>query len=414
MMQKRDGKPDGNGQSFRGVLRGLQEEIWRLNSVEQSPGVLAELKKSLVECMGSFHSCMVYVVEGEDEIPLVRYHDLTALGEWSAIGDRGERDVVQRTWQEGTTIFKWEECQEREKLAERCGHRVQSMLEVVHSHGILGLYSEEQVAFDKGDIERLEQVALILSMLFHRLEDLENLQAKERQLRQVQRLQLVGQLTAEVAHEINNPLSVVIGECELLLDGQLERDILESIHSISKAGRQAESVSKRLLDFVRGNKAEKESINFNRLVQETLGLLRRMLQKGNIQLEIDLEGNLPWMEAHSGQVQQVVLNLVQNSRDALEGYRTQGLIRVKTHLNQGNIVLSVEDNGPGIPETIQERIFEPFFTTKENGKGTGLGLSVCAGIAKEHGGELRMEPRLLGTCMIFELPVKQRELMSSN
>ena len=237
----------------------------------------------------------------------------------------------------------------------------------------LGLYSEEQAAFDKGDIERLEQVALILSMLFHRLEDLENLQAKERQLRQVQRLQLVGQLTAEVAHEINNPLSVVIGECELLLDGSLEPEMLDSIRAISKAGKQVQAVSTRLLDFVRGNKIEKESINFNRLVQETLVLLRRMLQKANIQLEVDLEGNLPWMEAHTGQVQQVVLNLVQNSRDALEGYRTEGLIRVKTHLSQGNIVLSVEDNGPGISKEIQERIFEPFFTTKENGKGTGLG-----------------------------------------
>jgi len=413
-MQKRDGKKDGNSESFRGVLRELQEEIWRFNSVEQSPAVLAELKKSLVECMGDFHSCIVYIVEGKGEESLVRYHDLTAMGEWSVIGDRKEKEEVRRTWQEGVTIFKWEGFQEREKLVERCGHRVQSMLEVVHSHGVLGLYSEEQAAFDKGDIERLEQVALILSMLFHRLEDLENLQAKERQLRQVQRLQLVGQLTAEVAHEINNPLSVVIGECELLLDGSLEPEMLDSIRAISKAGKQVQAVSNRLLDFVRGNKIEKESINFNRLVQETLVLLRRMLQKANIQLEVDLEGNLPWMEAHTGQVQQVVLNLVQNSRDALEGYRTEGLIRVKTHLSQGNIVLSVEDNGPGISKEIQERIFEPFFTTKENGKGTGLGLSVCAGIAKEHGGELRIEPRVLGTSMIFELPVRKKGIMSPN
>jgi signal transduction histidine kinase len=413
-MQNRDGNQGGSNDSFRDVLRGLQEEIWRINSVEQSPGVLAELKKSLGECMGDFHSCLIYVVEGVDETSSVRYHDLTALGEWRIILGKEEKEGVQRIWQEGTTIFKWEGCQEREKLAERCGHRVHSMLEVVHSHGIIGLYSEDQAAFDKGDIERLEQVALVLSMLFHRLEDLENLQAKERQLRQVQRLQLVGQLTAEVAHEINNPLSVVIGECELLLDGSLDPEIQDGIRAISKAGRQVQSVSNRLLDFVRGNKAEKESINVNRLVQETLVLLRRMLQKGNIQLEVDMEGNLPWMDAHSGQVQQVVLNLVQNSRDALEGYRTQGLIRVKTHQNQGNIVLSVEDNGPGIPEKIQERIFEPFFTTKENGKGTGLGLSVCAGIAKEHGGELRVEPRILGTRMVLELPVRQRRIVSSN
>ena len=221
-------------------------------------------------------------------------------------------------------------------------------------------------------------------------------------------------MTAEVAHEINNPLTVVIGECDLLLDGTLEPDLQESICAISKAGLQAQAVGNRLLDFVRGHKSEKEWINFNRLVLETLELMRRMLKKENVVLEQELARNLPWIEAHAGQVQQVVLNLIQNSRDALNGYRVQGVIKVRTYGRDNRVVLEVEDNGPGIPEDIQERIFEPFFSTKTNGQGTGLGLSICAGITKEHGGELRLEKRLMGTCMVLEFPVRQYPMMSSN
>jgi signal transduction histidine kinase len=221
-------------------------------------------------------------------------------------------------------------------------------------------------------------------------------------------------LAVEVAHEINNPLTVVIGECDLLLEEGLEPMLRESVTAINKAALQVQTVSNRLLEFVRGHQVEKEWLNLNRLVDDALGLLRRMLRKEGVDLQEELSRNLPWTQAHAGQIQQVVLNLVQNSRDALRGYRLQGIIKVRTSQRQDRLVLEVEDNGPGIPDKIRERIFEPFFTTKEGGKGTGLGLSVCAGIAREHGGELRLDPRVLGTCMVLELPIRQAGRTATN
>ena len=417
-MGNQDNNQDNNGHTGSLVKR-LYQAVWQLESAEQSPGVLFEVREGIERLGIDFQGCSIFLIEQRETVLSVRYHDLSVYGRWREMREEDGKEELVRIWEEGETVSGWKmeqeaELQDGEHPTRPCRRDMRGVLEVPFSHGVLGVYSDKPGAFDDEDAENLEQVALILSALYHRLGDLERLNTKERQLRQVQRLQLVGQLTAEVAHEINNPLTVVIGECDLLLDGTLEPDLQESICAISKAGLQAQAVGNRLLDFVRGHKSEKEWINFNRLVLETLELMRRMLKKENVVLEQELARNLPWIEAHAGQVQQVVLNLIQNSRDALNGYRVQGVIKVRTYGRDNRVVLEVEDNGPGIPEDIQKRIFEPFFSTKTNGQGTGLGLSICAGIAKEHGGELRLEKRLMGTCMVLEFPVRQYPMMSSN
>lgn len=417
-MGNQDNNQDNNGHTGSLVKR-LYQAVWQLESAEQSPGVLFEVREGIERLGIDFQGCSIFLIEQRETVLSVRYHDLSVYGRWREMREEDGKEELVRIWEEGETVSGWKmeqeaELQDGEHPTRPCRRDMRGVLEVPFSHGVLGVYSDKPGAFDDEDAENLEQVALILSALYHRLGDLERLNTKERQLRQVQRLQLVGQLTAEVAHEINNPLTVVIGECDLLLDGTLEPDLQESICAISKAGLQAQAVGNRLLDFVRGHKSEKEWINFNRLVLETLELMRRMLKKENVVLEQELARNLPWIEAHAGQVQQVVLNLIQNSRDALNGYRVQGVIKVRTYGRDNRVVLEVEDNGPGIPEDIQERIFEPFFSTKTNGQGTGLGLSICAGITKEHGGELRLEKRLMGTCMVLEFPVRQYPMMSSN
>ena len=417
-MGNQDNNQDNNGHTGSLVKR-LYQAVWQLESAEQSPGVLFEVREGIERLGIDFQGCSIFLIEQRETVLSVRYHDLSVYGRWREMREEDGKEELVRIWEEGETVSGWKmeqeaELQDGEHPTRPCRCDMRGVLEVPFSHGVLGVYSDKPGAFDDEDAENLEQVALILSALYHRLGDLERLNTKERQLRQVQRLQLVGQLTAEVAHEINNPLTVVIGECDLLLDGTLEPDLQESICAISKAGLQAQAVGNRLLDFVRGHKSEKEWINFNRLVLETLELMRRMLKKENVVLEQELARNLPWIEAHAGQVQQVVLNLIQNSRDALNGYRVQGVIKVRTYGRDNRVVLEVEDNGPGIPEDIQERIFEPFFSTKTNGQGTGLGLSICAGITKEHGGELRLEKRLMGTCMVLEFPVRQYPMMSSN
>lgn len=143
-------------------------------------------------------------------------------------------------------------------------------------------------------------------------------------------------------------------------------------------------------------------------------MARRTLQNEQIEIAEDMEPNLPWVEAHPGQIQQIVLNLIQNSRDAIRQIDGVGRVVLRTSIRQGWVTLQVEDNGPGIPEEIWSDIFEPFFTTKEGDQGTGLGLSVCAGIARDHDGRLLVEKSDRGACMALELPLKQSAVLASN
>ena len=416
-MKERDENKDPG--VWEWTLCRLRQTVWNMGSIKQTGQVLEEFESALKEAGLDLGYCGVYSVDRSGTHPVVRYHAMKEKDEWCGVTDGQEKEWVLKCWGEKETLC-WSgvemEGEATAVLAGRCGRPGYSGIVVPFSHGLFCAHRERREPFAPEEVDFVQQVVMILSTLFHRLEDLERLRATEQQLRLAQRLQLVGQLISEVAHDINNPLIGVISGCDILLaDGEsMDPYIREEIDAIRRAGLQARTVSERLLEFVRGQKVDKEVINLNRVVQESLELMRRLLEKEQIELEEDLGRNLPWIEAHPGQIQQVVLNLVQNSRDALRGFRVQGRIQVRTRERQGWVMLEVEDNGPGIPKEIQGRIFEPFFTTKESGKGTGLGLSVCLGIAREHGGRLRRVPRLMGTCMVLELPVKRSAGMMSN
>ena len=127
-----------------------------------------------------------------------------------------------------------------------------------------------------------------------------------------------------------------------------------------------------------------------------------------------LTPNLPYIKAHTGQLQQVVLNLIQNSREAIKQVRGAGRIALRLSTRQGWIVLEIEDNGPGIPEEIRADIFAPFFTTKASNQHSGLGLSICAGIAREHHGRLFVADCVQGTCVVLELPINPHAALVDN
>jgi signal transduction histidine kinase len=167
---------------------------------------------------------------------------------------------------------------------------------------------------------------------------------------------------------------------------------------------QARTVSSRLLGLARTQAAEREPVDLNGLVRDVLCLLRRQLGRQEIELVEELEAGLPAVLGHASQLQQVILNLVQNSQEAIRSSRRTGRIWVRTRGQGGQVVLEVEDDGPGVPAPIRDRVFEPFFTTKSGAQGTGLGLSVCQQVARSHGGQLRLAPRAWGACMVVELP----------
>jgi PAS domain S-box-containing protein len=222
----------------------------------------------------------------------------------------------------------------------------------------------------------------------------------EEQLRQAQKMEAIGQLAGGVAHDFNNLLTVINGFSEVLLEqaapGTSMRDDLTAIRD---AGARAEALTSQLLAFSRRSIIELRTLQLNDVIQRLTRLLQRLIGE-NIRVSTVLDRNLSPIDADPGQVEQVIMNLVVNARDAMPAggrltITTQDVVldgHDAVELAPGRYVeLSVRDTGEGIAEGVRERIFEPFFTTKGPGRGTGLGLSTVYGIAKQSGGDVRVE-----------------------
>jgi two-component system NtrC family sensor kinase len=229
------------------------------------------------------------------------------------------------------------------------------------------------------------------------------------------KLASLGELAAGVAHEINNPVAIMVEEAGWMQDlmsedkelfaqapnrGEYER----ALSQIQVQGRRCKEITHKLLGFARRSEAPSQPVQINDLVSEVLSLLERPASYANVTLMSQLEPGLPLVAASPAELQQVLLNLVNNAIDAME--KTSGEIWVRTTSEAGlGIVLSVQDNGPGIPPAVLPRIFDPFFTTKLVGKGTGLGLSICYGIVDRLGGRLEVQSTSgQGTIFQMHLP----------
>jgi two-component system NtrC family sensor kinase len=244
-------------------------------------------------------------------------------------------------------------------------------------------------------------------------ERLRELQETQAQLLQAGKLSAVGQLVSGVAHELNNPLSVVIGYGQLLLSRGVPEDARRPIELIiSQGGRMAKIVQSLLL-FSRQRKPERRALDLRPVIQQVLSLRDTQLAVSSIRLETEFGDDVPRVEGDPHQLQQVVLNLILNAEQAVlgsgvGGRRTGDCIRVTTGTRsegeQTWVVAQVTDNGPGIPAAVLPRIFEPFFTTKRVGEGTGLGLSVSYGIIEQHGGRLSVESGPGRTVFTLALP----------
>jgi len=215
-----------------------------------------------------------------------------------------------------------------------------------------------------------------------------------------------------MAHEINNPVAVMIEEAgwveDLLEEGAEKLDLnLAEIHralkQIRTQGMRCRDITGKLLSFARRAAPEPEPVQLNTLIQEVTALTAQKVKFGNIQLVVDLAQDLPEVEASLSEMQQIVLNLVNNALYAME--KTGGTLRLATRAAFGVVTVEVSDSGHGIPKEIQNRIFDPFFTTKPVGKGTGLGLSICYGIVKNMGGEITLHSQEgRGATFVIELP----------
>ncbi len=224
------------------------------------------------------------------------------------------------------------------------------------------------------------------------------------------RLATVGEMASGIAHEINNPLTAVIGFSELLMNADIPKDLEEDVSLIYEGSKRVSSIISRLLAFARQQKPKHDLIDINEVISTTLELRKYHLSTSNIVVECNLAADIPPTMADGGQLQQVFLNLILNAEQAMWEANKMGSLSICSRLEDDTIKVSVKDDGPGIPPAIKPQIFDPFFTTKDVGKGTGLGLSVCLGIISEHGGKLIVQSEQgKGAEFIIELPVIKTE-----
>jgi two-component system cell cycle sensor histidine kinase/response regulator CckA len=221
------------------------------------------------------------------------------------------------------------------------------------------------------------------------------------------RLASVGEMTAGVAHEINNPLTAVTGYAQLLMDREdIPPDIRNDLAAINDGARRVAGIVQRLLAFSRQTKPERKLVDINELIESTLVLRAYHLRVNNIEIVTRLAHDLLETVVDPGQIQQVLLNLIVNAETEMKLAHGKGKLTITTEKINNTITISVKDDGPGIKPEVMDRIFDPFFTTRETGQGTGLGLSLCYGIVTGHNGKIYAESKPgKGATFIFELPV---------
>jgi len=237
---------------------------------------------------------------------------------------------------------------------------------------------------------------------------LADLQAVQEHLIQAEKLSALGELVTGVAHELNNPLTVILGNAELLAPrAAVDTKVQGQLGRICEAAARCQQIVKSLLSFARKQKPTQTYSDINALCESVCNLLTSQLQVSNIALEKWFDPALPKTMADTHQLQQVFVNLVTNAYQAMSSYRGRGKLTVETKWGHGMIQIAFGDDGPGIAQEHQGKIFDPFFTTKE--QGTGLGLSIAYGIIKEHGGEIAVQSTPgVGATFLIELPIIDR------
>ena len=265
--------------------------------------------------------------------------------------------------------------------------------------------------FVLGTIVFLKQYLLdreLLTLLRASEESVENLKSLQKQLVHSEKMAALGQLVAGAAHEINNPLTAILGYSEMLTtqggSPAEARGLAEKIHS---QGRRIKTLVSDLLSFAKQSPAEKVQLDINSIVTKAVQLRELNLGSGNIRIDMRIDPSLPGIRGDANQILQVCFHIVGNALDALQEAGGGALV-VRTRREGPNIVLEFADTGPGLAEP--NRIFDPFYSTKPLGKGTGLGLSACYGIVQEHGGQISAWNRPEGGATFrIELPVAQNE-----
>lgn len=235
------------------------------------------------------------------------------------------------------------------------------------------------------------------------------LQETQAQLVQAEKLATIGTLAGGVAHEINNPLTAVLTNAQILKMGTINQDDLESVSLIEEGAKRCQVIIHKLMKYARKPMGPEtvERVDLNRVVDSTAALLRYQMAQENISIEVFSSSEMPLVKGNANEFEQVLTNLILNAKDAIKAaHRQVGVIRILTYLQDDFLCMKVEDNGVGIPKESIDKIFDPFYTTKELGKGTGLGLAVSVGIVQKYGGLIEVNS-VVNTGTFFIVKMKK-------
>ena len=246
----------------------------------------------------------------------------------------------------------------------------------------------------------------------------------EEQVKELDRKSSIGELSAEMVHDLNNPITVLRGYITLL-EGSMEKENEEMdneeqnefIEVIKKQTERCMRLTRNFLDYARNSNKKWSKGNVNDIIRDSIFVLRVRMKKLGISLETNMDQQIPPIQLQETPLQQVIYNLTSNAVDAMEEHNGTRILSVSTKLldpeeNNGYkyVEINVKDTGPGISEDVQQKIFEPFFTTKGKNKGTGLGLPICKRVTEEHGGSLELDSEVgRGTCFRITLPAVESD-----
>ncbi len=259
--------------------------------------------------------------------------------------------------------------------------------------GVLGIGSREEGRFSETDQHLIVAIARQLATTIEKVRLYEetyraydNLRRTQEQLLQSEKMSALGQLISGVAHEINNPLTAILGYAQLLEHEGLSERARDFVSKLFKQAQRTQRLVQNLLSFARQRKPERKQVDIRQVLDDTLALRDFDFQLRNIKVTCEVEPVLPPVIADAHQMEQVFLNVINNAADAMLEQERGGTLSVRSYAQHGHVCIEFRDSGPGIREP--KKVFDPFYTTKGVGKGTGLGLSICYGIVKEHGGDI--------------------------
>jgi PAS domain S-box-containing protein len=248
-----------------------------------------------------------------------------------------------------------------------------------------------------------------VSGVVHIIRDITERKRMEENLIVTDRMVSLGEMASGLAHEVNNPLTGVIGFAQLVLsDPRLPAGLKSDLEMVSSEARRAAEVVQKMLNFARGGSASVGSVDVNQTLLNVVRLREYELRANNITVDKRLTLSLPQVNADAMELQQVLVNLIINAEYFMDKYHRGGQLELTTEEGEGVVRIIIADDGPGIAPDKLAQIFSPFFTTKDFGQGTGLGLSICRGIVTRHGGTIRAESETgSGARFIIEFPVAE-------